>query len=119
MRYQQFAFVAFLCFMVSTFFAQAQSNWSLQAAVGLATETNLGDAGLRLSMKIERKFGKRLNAFAQIGTFQMFSSNENWEGDEAYQEKRSLSTANLDLGMGFALIGLLRWERSSHEMSHF
>lgn len=83
---------------------QAQSKWSLQTAVGVATETNLGDTGLRLSSKVERSFGKRLNAFAQVGTFQMFRSNENWEGEDAFREERSLSTANLDLGLGYSLI---------------
>ena len=81
----------------------AQSNWSLNTSLGIATEQNLGDTGLRLSSKASRHFGQ-WSAFAQVGAFQMFRSNEQWTGDEAFRNNRSLSTVNLDLGVGFALV---------------
>jgi hypothetical protein len=100
--------LTFASILVLSCSAQAQSNWSIQTAIGVATETNLGDTGLRLSTKASRQIGKRWNAFAQIGTFQMFSSNENWSGDLAYQEKRSLSTTNFDLGGSLFLLNKSR-----------
>lgn len=82
----------------------AQSKWSLQNSLGVANETNLGDIGLRISSKVNRQFGERWTAFAQVGAFQMLQSNEQWTGDNAYQEMRALSTLNLDLGGGFSLV---------------
>lgn len=90
--------------IICTVSASAQPTWSIQPSVGIANETNLGDTGLRLSTKIERQLGARWSAFAQIGAFQMFRSNEQWKGDEVYRENRTLSTANLDLGLGFSLL---------------
>lgn len=81
----------------------AQSNWSISTNLGIASEQNLGDLGLRLSTKTSRHFGK-WSAFAQVGTFQMLQSNEAWTGNDAYKNKRSLSTTNLDLGAGYALL---------------
>jgi hypothetical protein len=83
---------------------KGHTQWSVQTALGFATETNLGDSGLRLSSKLSRSIGKHFKAYTQLGTFQMFHSNEHWEGDAAYQELRSLSTVNLDLGGGIAVV---------------
>jgi len=89
--------------LLSVYGVNAQSNWSVSTNLGIASEQNLGDLGLRLSTKTSRHFGQ-WSAFAQVGTFQMFQSNEDWTGNDAYRNKRSLSTTNLDLGAGFALL---------------
>lgn len=101
---------AILALLFSAFFgsaAQSQTNWSLRTTLGIASENNLGDTGLRLSSKASRHFGK-WSAFAQAGAFQMFQSNESWTGDEGYRNRRSLSTANFDLGAGFAVVNKSR-----------
>ncbi len=97
-----------LCLLTNSLFAQSPTtNWSIRTSLGIASEQNLGDTGLRLSAKASRHFGP-WSAFAQVGTFQMLQSNENWTGDEAYHKWRSLSTANLDLGVGFAFLNKSR-----------
>jgi len=83
---------------------QAQSTWAIQPAIGIASETNLGDTGLRLSTKLERQLGTRWCAFAQIGAFQMFRSNEQWKGNDAFLETRAPYTANRALGLGFSIL---------------
>jgi len=82
---------------------QSQTNWSLHTGLGVASENNLGDTGLRFSSKISRHFGQ-WSGFAQVGVFQMLQSNESWTGDEGYRNHRSLSTLNLDLGGSFAFV---------------
>ena len=99
-----------ICIALFCYTAQSQSTWDIQTSLGIASENNLGDTGLRLSTKASRYFG-RWGAFAQLGTFQMLKSNENWTGDQAYQNKRSLSTANIDLGgsLDFVQRSRLTW----------
>lgn len=93
-----------LCFLLFSFTAQSQTNWSLGTSIGIASENNLGDTGLRLSSKVSRYFGKSWNVFAQFGTFQMFESNEKWTASISYQTDRTISTTNLDLGAGIAFL---------------
>lgn len=89
---------------ISIFSANAQSKFSLQTGIGGAIETNLGDNGLRFSAKVSRQLGNHWNAFFQTGTFQMFGTNETYDDQTSYQEKRSLSTVNFDLGGSFFLL---------------
>lgn len=93
----------FLTFFIGEIAAQSQSNWSLSSNLGIASEQNLGDTGLRLSSKASHHFD-RWSVFVQAGTFQMLRPLDEWTGAEAFRDKRSLSTFNLDLGAGFDLL---------------
>jgi hypothetical protein len=81
----------------------AQSNWSLRTSLGYASEQNLGDFGVRFGNRLARHYN-RVNGFVQWETFQMLTTNEGTLDAFTYDEMRSLSTTQLNLGMGLNLI---------------
>ncbi|MCC7465239.1 MAG: hypothetical protein IT261_03165, partial [Saprospiraceae bacterium] len=81
----------------------AQSNWSIRTTLGIGSEQNLGDFGVRFGNRLARHYN-RVNGFVQWETFQMLTTNEDNLKHFPYDEMRSLSTTQLNLGMGLNLI---------------
>jgi hypothetical protein len=81
----------------------AQTNWSLRTNLGFGSEQNLGDFGIRFANRLARHYN-RVNGFVQWEAFQMLSTNESTSSIFDYAELRSLSTTQLDLGMGLNII---------------
>ncbi|HLP94919.1 MAG TPA: hypothetical protein VK168_12830 [Saprospiraceae bacterium] len=95
----------FLAILISllTSTLSAQSNWSLRTNLGFGADQNLGDFGIRFANRIARHHN-RVNGFVQWEAFQMLSTNESTSSIFNYAELRSLSTTQLDLGMGYNLV---------------
>ena len=81
----------------------AQSNWSLRTTLGYGSEQNLGDFGVRFGNRLARHYN-RVNGFVQWEMFQMLTTNEGTLDAFTFDEMRSLSTTQLNLGMGLNLI---------------
>lgn len=92
-----------MLFSICTTELSAQSNWSLRTNLGFGAEQNLGDFGVRFANRLARHYN-RVNGFVQWEAFQMLSTNESTSSIFNYAELRSLSTTQLDLGMGYNLV---------------
>lgn len=98
---KSFLSLVFAIFLTQT--VTAQSNWSLRTTLGFASEQNLGDFGVRFGNRLARHYN-RVNGFVQWESFQMLGTNEGNLDAFPYNEMRSLSTTQLNLGMGWNLI---------------
>lgn len=92
-----------LLFSIFSVPLSAQSNWSLRSSLGFGAEQNLGDFGVRFANRLTRHYN-RVNGFVQWEAFQMMNTNDGSSSPLAYDQLRTLSTTQLDLGMGLNLV---------------
>ncbi|MBL7807914.1 MAG: hypothetical protein JNN28_08880 [Saprospiraceae bacterium] len=95
----------FLAILISilTSTLSAQSNWSLRTNLGFGAEQNLGDFGVRFANRLARHYN-RVNGFVQWEAFQMMNTNDGTTTPLTYDQLRTFSSTQLDLGMGLNLI---------------
>jgi hypothetical protein len=88
-------------------FSQSDTNankWLIQAGLGVASDNDLGDSGVRLNTKIARHLGKRFTVGANFGAFHMTGVNEDLQGEAAILTQRSMSFFNIDILGGLQLL---------------
>jgi len=88
-------------------FSQSVTNdhkWMMQAGLGIVSDNNLGDNGVRLNTRILRNLGKRFNIGTSIGAFHMTGVNEDLQGEAAILTQRSMSFFSVDILGGIQLL---------------